>query len=190
MQKQKNLKKAYVGLSFSFNLLGLLNAHKKVLYNKNDMLVEQNSTTDCYWVILSGVVRSFVFSSDGEEITTGFYKKDAIALDFPSFFLKKKSVENLVCVSEVKAYKISKSTFFEYFEKNKDLQDWGRNWMVNFLISRQDYFLNNYTKDAKQKYLNLINTNPEVLKYVPLKAIASYLGVTDSTLSRIRKDIH
>ena len=45
------------------------------------------------------------------------------------------------------------------------------------------------TKSATERYLDLIKAKPEVLKFAPLKNIASYLGITDTSLSRIRKDI-
>lgn len=45
------------------------------------------------------------------------------------------------------------------------------------------------TDQAKDRYLRLLEEQPEVIQYVPLKHIATYLGVTDTSLSRIRKDI-
>ena len=44
-------------------------------------------------------------------------------------------------------------------------------------------------KTAEERYLHLLNAKPQILKYSPLKYVASYLGITDSTLSRLRKKL-
>ena len=183
------LQNYYQGLELMPEVQDFFSRHQEVRIPKNTSLIRLGEGSRYYWIIKEGLVRSFVFSSEGEEITTGFFDPPNVCLEFSSFFLHSPAVENLVSVSELQAFQVSKAIFFEYFERCSSLQQWGRTWMVHFLIDRQNYFLSNHTDDAKHRYQKWIESNPHIMKYAPLKTIASYLGITDSTLSRIRREL-
>jgi hypothetical protein len=62
--------------------------------------------------------------------------------------------------------------------------------MANQLFAAKQRLMDITTKSAAERYLMLLNSKPEVIKQAPLKYIASYLGITDTSLSRIRKEIN
>ncbi|MCL7988147.1 hypothetical protein M8998_09385 [Sphingobacterium sp. lm-10] len=79
--------------------------------------------------------------------------------------------------------------FQELFHAIPGFSEWGRLWMTNKLFQFKQRSIDIITLSARARYLNIIANKPQVIKYAPLKQIASYLGVTDTSLSRIRKDI-
>jgi len=69
-----------------------------------------------------------------------------------------------------------------------EFREFGRLNIINLYGILKQRMLSMLQETAEQRYSNLINSNPEVLQHVPLKYIASYLGITDTSLSRVRKE--
>ncbi|MEO0581276.1 MAG: Crp/Fnr family transcriptional regulator [Bacteroidota bacterium] len=157
----------YQGLELSPEVQDFFSQHQEIRITKNTSLIRQGEGSRYYWIVIEGLVRSFVYSSEGEEITTGFFDPPNICLEFSSFFLHSSAVENLVSVSELSVFQVNKAIFFKYFEQCPSLQQWGRTWMVNFLINRQSYFLSNHTDDAKNRYQKRLSR----LLYLPRRVI-------------------
>ncbi|MEO0472771.1 MAG: Crp/Fnr family transcriptional regulator [Bacteroidota bacterium] len=164
--------------------------HQAERIPKNEVLVRRNGGCPSYWIIETGLLRSFIIDAEGNEVTTGFYGTGDISLEFSSFFLDLPAKESLKAETDTKAYAVPKSVFFQYFNEVPALQEWGRGWMVNFLIQRQNRYLESHTLSAPERYEALISARPSVIRYAALKHIASYLNIADSTLSRIRKNIN
>jgi CRP-like cAMP-binding protein len=80
-------------------------------------------------------------------------------------------------------------TFQELFHKIPNLREWGRSWMSQELFAYKQRSVEMFTLSATRRYLNLLEQKSKVIQFAPLKQIASYLGVTDTSLSRIRKEI-
>jgi CRP/FNR family transcriptional regulator, anaerobic regulatory protein len=110
-------------------------------------------------------------------------------IEVASLFLRTPSKEYIHAVTNGVAWKIEFNTFQQLFNSIDGFADWGRNWMSNQLFISKQRSINMLTQSATDRYLNLINEQPEILKHVPLKHIATFLGVTDTSLSRIRKEI-
>ena len=73
------------------------------------------------------------------------------------------------------------------FHSIPEFREWGRMMLINGNALLQDRMFGMIQLTAEQRYAQLMETQPEIFQHVPLKMIASYLGVTDSSLSRIRK---
>jgi hypothetical protein len=69
-----------------------------------------------------------------------------------------------------------------------DFRDFGRSILVKGFSSLKIRMLSMITETAEQRYDTMLKTNPEIFQQAPLKHIASYLGITDTSLSRIRKE--
>ena len=69
------------------------------------------------------------------------------------------------------------------------MREWGRAWFTFQLFTMKERSLGTITETAKNRYLKLMKDKPEILLNAPLKQIATFLGITDTSLSRIRKEI-
>jgi len=75
------------------------------------------------------------------------------------------------------------------FHSIPEFRDFGRSILVKGFASLKIRMLSMITETAEERYASLLHSNPEIFQYAPLKQIASYLGITDTSLSRIRKEI-
>ena len=175
---------------------GLSRAEMEELYalhaprevEKGEELLRIGHKNNAYWIVERGLLRSFVFSPEGEDITTGFMARSEIALDFTGFILAKSSIEGIEVLSSGQIWEVQKSDFQDFKHQSSAIGKWGRNWMDCHLIARQEFHISHHTLTAKDRYDALRSTRPRVNQLAPLKYIASYIGVTDSTLSRLRKN--
>lgn len=165
----------------------LLQMHSLLDLKKGETLQRIGRRANAYWVVEEGVLRSFAISPEGEDLTTNFFTTAEIALDFTGFFLHKPSLEGIETLSDVRLWQVEKKDFEDFMHRSSALGRWGKNWMVNSLITRQQFYLSHHTRTARERYDQLRQERPVVNQLVPLKYIASYIGVTDSTLSRLRK---
>lgn len=86
-------------------------------------------------------------------------------------------------------WQIDFESFQNLFHSIKNFSEWGRAWMAHKLFEFKQRSVEMITDSATDRYLKLIQDKPSVIQYAPLKNIATYLGITDSSLSRIRREI-
>lgn len=184
------LKNIYQHPAFSEEDLKLIfDKHEKLTFRKGEFFLKENEVSNEYFVLESGVVRSFVFDVDNNDITINFFTKDDIIIEASSIFQRIPSMENIQAETDCVVWKINYDDFQELFLTIPALAEWGRAWMSYQLFYLKQRSVEVITKSATERYLDLIHAKPDVLKFVNLKNIASYLGITDTSLSRIRKEI-
>ncbi|MEG2079449.1 Crp/Fnr family transcriptional regulator [Chryseobacterium sp.] len=174
---------------FPEELDDIIKAHEKVVFQKGDYLLEEGKMANEYYILEKGLVRSFVNDFNGCEVTTQFFVENEIIIDVSSLFQRIPTQENIVCITDCECWKLDFETFQELFHRIPNLREWGRSWMSQELFAYKNRSLAIYTLSATKRYLNLLEQKPQVIKFAPLKQIASYLGITDTSLSRIRKEL-
>ena len=148
------------------------------------LLKEGDFSNECYF-ILKGCIRVF-FIKDGEEKTTEFYTEGQAAI--ASCFGKKTlSEQYLECIEETIASVGNPELEAEMFKKYPQSESATRVMTELFMANSQDNFAEFKMASPEERYLNLLNNRPELIQRVPQHQIASYLGITPESLSRIRK---
>jgi CRP-like cAMP-binding protein len=165
-------------------------SHKKVEFAKGEVFLKIGHTANEFFILKDGLFRSCAYDFNGNEITTGFFVPGEIMIEPSSLFQRKPSVENHISLAGGIAWKIGYDDFQRLFHTLEGVREWGRSWMANQLFAAKQRLMDITTKSAAERYLMLLNSKPEVIKQAPLKYIASYLGITDTSLSRIRKEIN
>ncbi len=163
--------------------------HVKEEREKGSLLLKQGRIAEEYYLLASGLVRSYVHDYEGNEITTDFFVKDEIVIVPTSLFQRIPSQETVLAVTDVVLWKIEFADFQELFHSIPGFTEWGRLWFTQQLFAMKQRSLEMITITATNRYLKLMKEKPEIMQHVPLKQIASYLGITDTSLSRIRKEI-
>ncbi len=154
-----------------------------------EKLLIHGEKADYYWVVECGLLRSLVISPGGKDITTQFYAAGEIALEFNGFFLRNRCLESIEVLSDAHLWQVTHQDFAAFMKAHGPFGTWGRNWMVNGLLARERFHLSMHTEPARERYIQLMQERPEVIQLSPLKYIASYLGITDSSMSRLRKHL-
>jgi CRP-like cAMP-binding protein len=177
---EKNFKKE--------DLEKILSQYKRMEFAKNDYLVKQGTTANYYYFMESGYARSYAIDLEGNDISTKFFSSTDIVIDWHSYFLRTKCREDIQAVTPCVAWKITFDDFMKLFSI-EPFREVGRTRLVNNYFELKNHTVSVIADPAKDRYLNLLKAKPDIVQNVPLKQIATYLGITDTSLSRIRKEI-
>ncbi|MEB2774344.1 Crp/Fnr family transcriptional regulator [Algoriphagus sp. D3-2-R+10] len=162
---------------------------KKITFPKGDYLLEEGKTENQYWFIESGFVRSYVVDTEGNDITTNFYASGDIVIDWTSFFLRNPTRENIQALTDCVCWQLDFDTFQELFHSIHNFREQGRSRLVHSYFSLKKHSVSMIADQAKERYIRLVKEKPHIVQNISLKHIATYLGVTDTSLSRLRKEI-
>lgn len=156
---------------------------------KDAFLIKEGEPCDHIALIGSGIFRSFYITDDGKDITYCFRFPSEAAASYASFITGNGSTENIQAVSDAVVYLIKK-------EAIRELADTHPKWMQLLrIIAEQEYlelekrFFQLQRDSATERYRHLIQHQPHYVQEIPLQYLASYLGITQRHLSRIRKAI-
>ncbi|TKD61908.1 Crp/Fnr family transcriptional regulator [Flavobacterium sp. ASW18X] len=160
----------------------------EVDFAKNDTLIESGKPANYYYFLESGYLRSSIYDTHGNDITTKFFCPLDIVIDWNAYFLKQPCKERIVALTEGKAWRITFTNFMKLFHIEA-FREVGRTRLVNSYFELKNHSLAVIAEPAKDRYLRLMQQQPALLQHAPLKHLATYLGITDTSLSRIRKEI-
>lgn len=158
-------------------------------YTKNDFLLKEGKICIESHFIESGFLRSYVVDIDGNEVTTDFYGNNIFANDFLSFFKRIPSNENIQVLADCSTWMINYEDLQTCFHTIPEFREFGRMMLINNYSRLKGRMLGMIQLTAEQRYERLVTSHAEIFQNAPLKYIASYLGITDTSLSRIRKEI-
>lgn len=167
----------------------ILPKFKQVAFQKNDYLLKEGSIENHYWFVESGFVRAYVIDTEGNDITTNFYAFGDIVIDWTSFFLRAPTRENMQATTDCVCWQLDFEAFQHLFHSIPSFREQGRTRLVNSYFSLKKQSVSMIADQAKERYMNLMKEKPHIIQNVSLKHIATYLGITDTSLSRIRKEI-
>lgn len=155
---------------------------------KNEFFLEAGKVSNEYLFLEAGFMRSFVFDPDGQEVTTNFYAANQVVFEVNSFFNRIPAQENIQALTDCNVWALTFQELNQLFHGLPEFREFGRGMLVKGFSGLKMRMLSQITETAEERYAKLLKNNPEILQQAPLKQIASYLGITDSSLSRIRKE--
>ena len=170
-------------------LMKIIPNFKRVEFLKTEFLLSEGQTANQYWYVESGFVRSFAADTGGNDISTNFYGTGEIVIDWPSFFLRNPTRENIQTLSDCVCWQMEFEVFQNLFHSIETFREQGRARLVGSYFALKNHSVSLITDEAKDRYLKLMKDKPQIIQNVSLKQIATYLGITDTSLSRIRKEI-
>jgi CRP-like cAMP-binding protein len=155
---------------------------------RNAFLLKAGAVCNESYFIESGILRSYTFDLKGNEVTTAFYSKNMLTSELLSFFKRTPSKEYIQAITDCETWSTTYEDMQTSFHAFPEYREFGRLNIINQYGTLKQRMLSALQETAEQRYHELIHSQPEIIQHVPLKYIASYLGVADSSLSRIRKD--
>ncbi|MDE5490963.1 Crp/Fnr family transcriptional regulator [Elizabethkingia meningoseptica] len=155
---------------------------------KGELLLQQGEVCRKSYQLVSGVARKF-FISEKKEITTEFFFKDDVALSFKSYLYQKPSAEIIECITDVQVEAVDYVSFEQIKRQNPQLMEYDILLTELYNIWLEDRLFDFHVLSAKERYQSLLKKSPEYFHHIKLTHIASYLGISLETLSRIRAKI-
>jgi CRP-like cAMP-binding protein len=155
---------------------------------KNKYFLRAQHVSREYFFLEEGLMRAFAHDLDGNEVTTHFYNPGNVVFEVSSFFNRIPSKENIQALTDCSGRVITYEQLNHFFHSIPEFREFGRSILVKGFAALKTRMLSMITETAEERYAHLLQTAPELFQVVPLKYIASYLGITDTSLSRIRKE--
>lgn len=163
----------------------LYNAIEKRLFRKNDVIFTEGNLAEDIYYVTKGCVRLF-YTVDGTDKTAFFYTEGQFICAGESYTYNIPAVENYQAVEDTELFIFSKSKIEILLKEVPNLEVIARIATENELITCQKVIASFVTKSAEERYIDLLNTQRELFQRVPQQYIASFLGVSPETLSRIK----
>lgn len=151
---------------------------------KTTLLAEGEISKTAY-LIEKGCLRLW-FNNNGKDVTFQFFFEGEVVSSIESFSTNKPSLFNLESIEPCVVSKISKDDFFHILEDSLEIRREVEEFILQRLIFYQELFLSRIKDKPEDRYKELIRKYPKILQRVPQHYIASYLGITPVSLSRIR----
>jgi CRP-like cAMP-binding protein len=163
----------------------LQDCFEQVVLSKNEYLLAEGKTCRHLYFLQQGALRGF-YNLDGREVTHWFGFENDFVTSFHSFITQEASIENIQLLEGSILWAISKETLAGLFNQYHEIERLVRIVQEKYYIRLEERFVNAQFKTAAERYENLLRQTPHILERVPLGHIASYLGISQETLSRIR----
>jgi CRP-like cAMP-binding protein len=153
-------------------------APKTILLNEGEISTHAH-------VIKKGCLREW-FNKDGKDITFQFFFEGQAVASIDSFLNNQPSLYTIESIEPSIIYSISKDKFEEICKLFPEFKERLQELMYNRFRNYANLFLSRIKDSPKERYEDLIQNHPQIIKRVPQHYIASYLGITATSLSRIR----
>lgn len=170
-----------------FEFCKTLFAPKKL--RKRQYLLQDGDVCKYTAFVSKGLLRSYTIDDKGNEHILQFAFEGWWMADLYSFLTEEPSMFNIEALEDCELLLITKPSWELLLEKIPAFERYFRILIQNNLIATQKRLMGTLSETAEQKYTNLINNFPGCLQRVPQHMIASYLGITRETLSRIRSQM-
>ncbi len=155
---------------------------------KGHLLFREDRTENNIYFIQSGIVRAFHYHN-GAEVTFWFGLEGDPVLSMRSYVENKPGYETIELLEKAILYKFSIRDLFCLYEEDMYIANWGRKLAEKELLKTEQNHISRLFKTARERYEELMEQNPVLLQRIQLGYIASYLGITQVTLSRIRANL-
>ena len=174
-------------------LTQLSNESKQALANvikfselpKGHMLIKAGVVCNHIFFIEKGLSRTFYYK-DGKDITDWISPEGSFAVSIVSFLTRKPDIRSVELLEPSIVVSLSFNDLENLSAGYHEIERFGRLLVSEGIVLMQQRFDDLHFASALERYQKLLNTNPQLLQRVPLGMIASYLGITQETLSRIR----
>lgn len=185
--KSKNSLKQITGFSDSELEIVLNYFGTKNLKKKTSLLQAGKIANEVYFIV-SGCIRLFC-EKDGEELSTYFFTEQMFAGAYDSFISRKPSRHSIETLEDCQVLTLSHKALEELYNVFPKMNEFVRKSIEERFVILHDLFTDYVLNSPEERYLNLLKERPELLNRISQHQIASFLGITPVSLSRIRKRV-
>jgi len=184
------IKEIFKGLTFSEAEIKIIESvFHKATYKKGTTLLEADDIANIQYYIYDGCLRSYHIDKQGKEHTVQFGIKDWWISDYTAFFSSSKAINTIEVLKDAVLYKLSHDDKEFLYAQIPQIESFFRKKLERAFAAFQKRILSNLSQTATERYTSFINTYPNIERSVKNYHIASYLGITTESLSRIRKEL-
>lgn len=158
-------------------------------YNKNDIIFNEGKINNNECFLIEGVLHRFNVNENGESVTTGFYLENTVITPHFARTIKNKSLFSLQALTETIIAEIPVSIFDNFRFTNKEFELFGMKIIEEELSKNIVTDIAYRSSNAKERLYLLRKKYPNLENLIPHNIIASYLGITNVSFSRLRREL-
>ena len=156
---------------------------------KGEIATQIGDIENYFYYVHEGVIRGYAIK-EGEDVSIGFSYKGDYSGAYDSLLSRTPSEWCMQAVTESCTLRIHHDRLHDLFDQHKSFERWGRLFNAHMLMLMSRRQVESRSFSAEERYDRLMSQSPHLFQLVPQKHIASYLGMTAETLSRLRKRQH
>ena len=157
-------------------------------FQKNTIVTEVGQTEPYFYYVHEGLIRGY-FLKNGMEYNMGFSYNGEYSGIYDSFITRQPSTWTLETITDTRGLRIGYADLMQLLDDHKFMERWLRLFYQKVLVGFGVFTKSMLADTAEEKYSRLINQSPHVVQMIPQKHLASYLGMTPETFSRMRKKV-
>lgn len=167
----------------------LLEGGRITTLQRGESIIKQNELCRYVIVTLNGVLQVSICRPDGQEYLLGYSFAIAFVTDYPAFLNQSAAHYTIQATNDVTVLLLPYEHVMNFYEYNMETQRFGRKIAEWLMTEREDRMLSFHIDTPEERYLKMLELCKDLDKQISLKDIASMIGVTPETVSRIRKKI-
>lgn len=159
----------------------------EINFPKGHLLFKANKIETNIYFLKKGIVRAYADLAE-TEITYWFGKEGDPVISMKSYVDNQKGYENIELLEDGELYKLKTENLQKLFAEDIHIANWGRKFAEQELIKTEERLISRQFRTASERYKELLQDHADLFQRVQLGHIASYLGITQVSLSRIRSE--
>lgn len=196
MSQQNNFKKAFFDSfkalcpEINKNEINFLNQNSQIVQlKKGKVYLDNCKVQKSLGFVVKGLIRGYYLDDKGSDITISFIKENEYVTDYISFLKQSISKYCFICLEDCIIIELSYDNIQQGYKKSKTFEKYGRLIAEKVLEERINRVEKLQFLNARERYIDFLNTNFELLSRIKLSHLCTYLGIERQSLTRIRKEI-
>ena len=170
------------------SIQSLLTNVTKMIYPKGSHLIEAGVVESDIFFVAQGIVRAYI-PMEGRNITFWIGTEGATVVSLKSYVNNEPGYETVECMENTIIYILKRSVLESLFLQDINIDNWGRKFAEMEFLQTEERFIPLLFTTAAERYEELLKKQPHLFLRIPLECLASYLGITPVSLSRIRAKV-
>ena len=170
------------------SIQSLLTNVTKMIYPKGSHLIEAGVVESDIFFVAQGIVRAYI-PMEGRNITFWIGTEGATVVSLKSYVNNEPGYETVECMENTMIYILKRSVLEYLFLQDINIANWGRKFAEMEFLQTEERFIPLLFTTAAERYEELLKKQPHLFLRIPLECLASYLGITPVSLSRIRAKV-
>ena len=165
----------------------ITNLFVKKKYKAKEIICEIEKVPKKAFYLQKGIVKTYTFFTNGNEYIRRIYTKNIMFSSYTALIKNKKSIYNIECITDCTILEYDYAELIKLADKNIEVSIFLRKGLELLYMAYFNRNVEFLTKDATERYLNLLIQIPDIESYLNQKQIASHIAITNVQLSRLKK---
>lgn len=167
----------------------ILSYFKPIRLKKNELLLTNGQSSQRTFFVTSGCLRIFFINEEGQDSTRYFAFENQFATALVSFITSEPSEEFIQAVEDSEVYYITHKNFYHLLDIIPQWEKFYRIYLEIAYVTNTKRLMSFLVQDALEKYRQLLDENPIIVRRLSNKMVASYLNISQETLSRLKSKL-